>query len=367
MVIRIIAAIAALLGILGSGFYYLDASLTSQWNEKVLLFVPFLAVFSFPMVMALRSRGLRPVFRIVAAEAAYFSMAILSFLFIFTLLRDVTAIYGGYHFTSQTVVLVSILAHLAGTAFAAAGPYQRKVELTYEDLPTELQGFKIAQISDLHLGFWIRAGYARRMVEKINSWNPDLVVLTGDIGDGSIDELRGPLAELRNLKAREGLFYVPGNHEFYWNVDEWIAALSGLGIRPLLNAGTLIQRGSSALWLAGISDPAADQVRHPLRPNLAAADLQAVESPTAFKILLSHRPGYAAEAAQRGFRLQLSGHTHGGQFFPWTLVVRLFHRYCLGLYRRGAMYIYVSAGTGSWGPLLRFGTIPEVTEIILKR
>jgi predicted MPP superfamily phosphohydrolase len=195
------------------------------------------------------------------------------------------------------------------------------------------------------------------VARKVLGASPDLVAFTGDIGDGRAADLAGALDELRPLAAAAPVFYVPGNHEVYWNLDEWLASFRGAGMRVLLNRGERIGIRGEELFVGGITDPAC--AAHGLAPDLAGAAQGAAGA--SFRMLLSHRPDPADAAAAAGFDLQLSGHTHGGQFFPWTIVAALVHKYSLGLYRVGKMWVYVSAGTGSWGPPVRLGTRPEIT------
>jgi predicted MPP superfamily phosphohydrolase len=172
-----------------------------------------------------------------------------------------------------------------------------------------------------------------------------------------VEQLREEIGSLQELNKLAPVFYVPGNHEVYSNFHGWMEAFRSLGMRVLLNEGEKVRVRDAIMFVAGITDPACAMVD--LKPDLAKAGLGGGGAD--FRILLSHRPDPAEESSKAGFDLQLSGHTHGGQFFPWTLVVSAVHRYSLGLYRLGNMRIYVSPGTGSWGPRLRLGTRAEVT------
>jgi predicted MPP superfamily phosphohydrolase len=169
---------------------------------------------------------------------------------------------------------------------------------------------------------------------------------------------------LGRLIPKGKIYYVPGNHEYYWSFDQVIPELKRLGIRVLLNQGELLSHNETPIWVGGVTDPAAESSGGEA-PNVNQA-AQGSES-AKFKLFLSHRPDYAPLASKVGFNLQLSGHTHGGQFFPWTYVGKLFHRFYIGLMKFESMWIYVSPGTGTWGPPIRIGTTPEVTCIQLVR
>jgi uncharacterized protein len=162
--------------------------------------------------------------------------------------------------------------------------------------------------------------------------------------------LEKDLAPLAGLQAKAGIFFVTGNHEYYWNALEWIAAFQRLGARVLLNEHIRLQRAGGEIILAGVTDLTAGR----MLPSHASNPQKAIEgAPTgAVKILLAHNPDTYKTAHALGYALQLSGHTHGGQFFPWSLIVKLVHPYCKGLYRHKGMWLYVNRGTGYWGPPL---------------
>jgi predicted MPP superfamily phosphohydrolase len=172
-----------------------------------------------------------------------------------------------------------------------------------------------------------------------------------------------PLLEpLRKISPRYGKFYVPGNHEYYWAGEAWIRAFQELGFQVLPNKHAVVPVGDARLVLAGVTDPAAADAGGEA-PDLSKALTGANGFP---RILLAHRPDFAEPAEKAGFQLQLSGHTHGGQFFPWILIIGLFHRYAQGLHRVGKMWLYVSRGTGYWGPPVRLGARPEVAILVLR-
>jgi predicted MPP superfamily phosphohydrolase len=244
-------------------------------------------------------------------------------------------------------------------------PRVRSVDVPIDGLPQEWNGFRIAQISDLHAGHGIRRDFIQGVVDTVNGLGPDIVALTGDMVDGRPEDLRADLEPLRELAARDGVFYVTGNHEYYWGATDWIAEMKRLGAVPLLNTHTILARGDRKLVVAGVPDFTA---RHfpggtPSDPKAALAGAPS----GAVRLLLAHQPKTAPAAAEAGFDLQLSGHTHGGQFIPWTFIIRFFHPFWRGLGRCRKMWIYVSRGTGFWGPPLRLGAPSEITLLRLVR
>jgi len=255
-------------------------------------------------------------------------------------------------------LVVAFFLTLLGAFRALRGPRVKRVAVSIPGLPQSLRGLKIAQISDLHIGPTIRRSYVTHVVEMVASLAPDLTVLTGDIVDGGVKELEAHSEPLSKLGPKGSVFFSPGNHDYYSGFYEWQPALEQLGMKVLLNRGELVKFGTGSVWVAGVTDPVASQ-----KPDAIAASLGGEKAD--FRLLLSHRPELAEAAEKAGFHLQLSGHTHGGQFFPWTYVAKRFHEFYLGLMKQGTMWVYVSPGTGSWGPPIRLGTTPEVTLVTL--
>lgn len=251
-----------------------------------------------------------------------------------------------------------------GFAETIVGPKLSEVEVPIPNLPDGLVGFKIAQISDLHVGPTIRRDYVEKVVQKVNSAEPHIIAVTGDLADGHPTHLQNHFLPLKQLKAELGTYYVTGNHEYYWNVESWLNAVKDLGFIPLLNENKIIQHQSSKILIAGITDSMGEQfdsshksdIRKALPPESGMGD-------QVLKILLAHRPNACYEAEPLGFDLQLSGHTHAGQFFPWSLFLPLVYRYYKGLNRHGKMWLYVNSGTGYWGPPNRFLIPSEITLI----
>ncbi|RZL93500.1 MAG: metallophosphoesterase, partial [Variovorax sp.] len=237
-----------------------------------------------------------------------------------------------------------------------------------------LQGFTIAQLSDIHVGPTIKGGYIHRIVEAVNKLGADVVAITGDLVDGSVAELRDHIAPLGGLRARHGTYVVTGNHEYYAGAPAWIAELRRIGLRVLLNEHVVLRQDtpgrstgdSEALVLAGVTDYTAGHFDAAQASDPEGA-LAGAPTGSTTRVLLAHQPRSAPAAAEAGYQLQLSGHTHGGQFFPWNLFVPLQQPFTAGLHRLKDMWVYVSRGTGYWGPPKRFGAPSEITLLRLVR
>jgi len=363
--------------VLGAAFAYLVWRLTYAPWQCFALAVPFVLVWMVPAVYWARDREKHGPLDDWMQRASYLSMAWLSFLFVFSLARDALlllaaaspAMSGVHEFLGGGVLLVyaaSLLALLIGALAARRGPHVRHVDIAVEGLVPELEGFRIAQISDLHVGLNIRRRYVERVVEKAQALAPDLVALTGDIVDKPIAHIEHDVAPLAALAPGGRAFFVLGNHDCYCGAEPWMAHFRSMGIRVLANSHEAVSKGGATLVVGGVVDPAARLYDRSLAPSPDAA--AAGSPPGDFRLLLAHNPKLAPLAAAAGWDLQLSGHTHAGQFFPWTLVIHLFHTpHVAGLSREGKMWVYVSAGTGTWGPPVRMGTEPELTLIRLVR
>jgi uncharacterized protein len=254
-----------------------------------------------------------------------------------------------------------------GLVRALARPTVVDVTVPVAGLPPALEGFRIAQISDVHIGPTIKRGFIEAVVETVNALEADLVAVTGDLVDGSVEQLREHAAPLAGLRARHGAWFVTGNHEYYSGALPWIAECERLGMKALVNAHQVIEHDGEKIVVGGVSDYTAASIlpEHASDPKKAMAGAPA---DAAFKLLLAHQPRSAYEAEKAGFDLQLSGHTHGGQFFPGTLLVRLVQPFVEGLHRLGSMWVYTNRGTGYWGPPVRTTKAPsEVTNIRLVR
>jgi hypothetical protein len=251
-----------------------------------------------------------------------------------------------------------------GLKRALTGPRVVKVDVPCPHLPQGLEGFKIVQISDLHIGPMVRHGYVEEVVRQAMALEADLIAVTGDLADGTAEVLARQVDPLSGLKAPFGVYFITGNHEYYWGVTAWLKKAGELGFIPLVNENRIVNVKGAKLLVAGVTDLTA---KHFL-PEHQHDTPKALASPEKadFTLLFDHRPSRAAEAEALGVDLQLSGHTHGGQFFPFSLLVRFFYRYHRGLNRHGRMWIYTSPGTGYWGPPHRFLVPAEVTLLCLR-
>jgi len=251
-----------------------------------------------------------------------------------------------------------------GTVSALGPPNVLHIPVRLRRLDPALSGFRIAVVSDIHLGPLAGRSHTERIVRMINESSPDLVAIVGDLVDGTVAEL-GPAAEpLQDLDSREGAFFVTGNHEYF--VDDpfsWLRELERLGVQPLRNENTVIRRGAAAFDLAGVNDIAGTSRADPPDFDRALAGRDA-SRPT---VLLAHQPVQVATAAEYGVDLQLSGHTHGGQMWPFHYVVRAVQPSLAGLSAVGDTQLYVSRGAGFWGPPVRVGAPPDISVISLEQ
>jgi predicted MPP superfamily phosphohydrolase len=253
-----------------------------------------------------------------------------------------------------------------GVGQAIRVPRVRDVTIIIPNLSPAFEGYTLVQLTDLHISRLFPAAWTRALVEATNRLGVDLIVVTGDVIDGSVARRRAGVAPLRDLSARDGVYLIPGNHEYLSGYDAWMAHLGSLGMRVLANAHAVMTRGGDQLVLAGVTDKSARAVHRPL-PDLDAAIAGAPAG--APIILLDHEPGMARQAAERGIALQLSGHTHGGMIVGLDrLVARGNGGFVSGRYAVGGMTLYVNNGTGIWpGFALRLGKPSELTRLTLRR
>ncbi len=299
-------------------------------------------------------------------RGAHVAMGFFSLLLLIVLVRDI-AIVSFLAFgiltplPSETTALLALgtttFLFVLGVLFAAFGPFVKTIAIDTPDARPGVAPLRIVQISDLHVGTWIGRRYVERVVRRIEAAGPlDLLVFTGDIGDGDPKQHAQSLEPFRRLKPRLGSFSVTGNHEGYWGAVAWNSVLEDLGFRILRNQGIEINdpQGRS-FTIHGVDDA---------RPDLESA-LRNLKS-DCFSLLLIHQPDLAQAATQRGVSLVLAGHTHAGQFAPWSLVIRFVHRYARGRYQVGPSVVYVNSGTGYWGPPLRLGSQSEISRFEIR-
>ena len=318
-------------------------------------------------------------------------MGLFSSLFVLTALRDVLLLAAWAvdalgmalplaslrTLSAEATPMLALAVTALGFLNARRTPAVVRVDVPIAGLPAALNGFTLAQISDVHVGPTIKRAYLQRIVAKVNTLGADVVAITGDLVDGKVSELAAHVAPLVGLQSRHGTFFVTGNHEYYSGAHDWIAELRRLGLTVLMNEHVVLYHGKglavdaqedsqtvAPLVLAGVADYTAHHfdASHRSDPVLA---LQGAPAHALVRVLLAHQPRSAAAAAQAGFDLQLSGHTHGGQFWPWNLFVPLQQPFTAGLNRLHKLWVYTSRGTGYWGPPKRFGAPSEITALRL--
>jgi uncharacterized protein len=307
------------------------------------------------------------------------TMGLFSSLLVVTLVRDLTmglllvvnTLLPGtislerWHIdTAIAVPMLALLSTAVGFINARRRAKVVTVEVPIADLPAALDGLTIVQISDIHVGPTIKHPYVQAIVDEVNRLKPDLVAITGDIVDGSVAQLTEHTRPLSRIHARYGAYLVTGNHEYYSGADEWVAEFRRLGLKVLLNEHVVLEHNGAPFVVAGVTDYSTAHLNGIHRSNPAAA-LENVSEQIRVKVLLAHQPRTALAAADLGYTLQLSGHTHGGQFFPWNFFVRLQQPFTAGLARINDLWIYTSRGTGYWGPPKRLGAPSEITCIRL--
>ena len=346
----------------------------------VLLVLPFLPIF-------MRFNAVEGTAVDVAAWIGYLSFGFMTLLFALMVTKDLAVLLVAlaqktYHLIGnvadsaseqvdpqrRNLITNSLNLGLLGVTGALTGygmfqamrrPDIVEIKVPIRNLPDDLVGFRIAQITDLHVSHTIKRPFVQTVVDTVNEIKPDLVALTGDLVDGSVRQLKDDVAPLADLNAPYGLFFVTGNHDYYSGVQPWIEEIQRLGFTVLLNEHRLIERGEGRLLLAGVTDYSGG--RH--MPGHASDPHKAIDSASDHhaKILLAHQPKNIFEAARAGYDYVISGHTHGGQYFPYHFLAAMAQPYISGFHQHGQTRIYVSRGTGYWGPQIRLGARSEIT------
>ena len=355
-----------------------------SWGVLVTLFI----LFFFPIVMRFNRVGGAWIDAI--AWIGYLSFGFITLLFAMLVTKDlillvvagikksvliVSRIIDSGQTAVQTVdperrrlLINSINAGILGVTAALTGygmfealrdPAVVEVNIPIKNLPPDLDGFRIIQITDLHVSQTLKRPFVQSVVDKVNGLKPDLITLTGDLVDGSVGELGDDVAPLADLKAPYGCYFITGNHEYYSGVQQWVAEVARLGFTVLLNEHRVIERGEGRLLLAGVTDYSGGQSagNHLSDPQGASAGAPACHA----RVLLAHQPRSIFAAAEAGYHYVISGHTHGGQYFPYHFLAALAQPYLSGLHWHGNTRIYVSRGTGYWGPQIRIGAPSEIT------
>jgi hypothetical protein len=309
----------------------------------------------------------RPALADRISWAGSLTMGLFSSVLVLTVLRDLLRIVvNAPSFATPTAMAVpatACLVTLIGFINARRVARVVRIDIPLARLPPALVGFTIAQISDIHVGATIKGDYVTAIVDRVNSLGADLIAITGDVVDGSVAHLSPHTAPLAKLAAHHGTYVVTGNHEYYSGALAWMEEFKRLGLHGLMNEHVVIEHDGARLILAGVTDYSAHAFDPAQRSNPRAA---VAGSPAELpKVLLAHQPRSAAAAEAAGFDLQLSDHTHGGQFWPWNLLVSLQQPFTADLHRLGRLWVYTSRGTGYWGPPNRFGAPSEISLLRL--
>lgn len=380
-------AIAAL--VLGGVHYYfyrrlvLAPSLPGPWRKAAAIAVITLAL-SFPLSF-FASRVLDIAVARVLVYPIYVWLGMM--LMLFTLLVGIDLLYGiarlgariaGHHGLvadpGRRLFLARTIAGAAtGTVLIATGAalwqglarlVVKRVEVVLPKLPAALDGFRIAQLTDIHLGTMRGGDWFDSVVGRTNELGADLIAITGDLADARPEQIPREVATLGQLTAPQGVFFVTGNHEYFIDLEGWLRTIAGLNIRVLRNECVTIDRNGAAFDLAGVDDQAGRRFAPGHGTDLPKA--MRSRDPARASVLLAHQPKAIEEASQHDVGLVLSGHTHGGQIWPWNYLVYLQQPYVRGLHDHKGTQIYISEGTGFWGPPMRLGSTAEITLITLR-
>lgn len=358
--------------------YYLWARLVRdpQWPlavQRSLLLLLVVAAFLIPVGLVIGWFTSSPVGRAVA-WAGYTWLGTMFLLLVGTAVSELFRLANAVTDLGRREVLLRGISLGVGLACASASAYGvkralrpvevKEVDISLSRLPSAANGLTIAQLTDVHIGPTIRREFIEDIVSKTNALQPDIIALTGDMVDGSVEHLREHFEPFANLRARYGVYFVTGNHEYYSGADAWIAEIQRLGIRVLRNERVEVGPEGGTIDLVGIDDWTA----HNFGPHHGADLPRALSGRDSSRlcVLLAHNPMAGKEAIENGIDLQISGHTHGGQIWPFNRVVQLVNKWVVGLYLEGATQIYVSPGTGYWGPPMRLGTKAEITKFVLR-
>ena len=345
-------------------------------SVKVLIAAVLLVASQYHYISRLSSGSVfAPEFPRILVIAFNFALATMLLLAVFQIALDIGSALLAL-FKWQFPVVPSAVRYgmgIVAICLSAFGVYQairvpplREVEVTIPGLPQAFDGYRLVQLTDLHISRLFTGDWAREVVERTNKLDADLIVMTGDLIDGGVEHRRADVQPIEELKARDGVYAIPGNHEYFFDYEEWMREYKRLNLSTLLNGHVLIRRGEAAIAVAGVTDRSAARFGA-LKPDVRAA-IAGVPEKTRI-ILLDHQPMFAPQAAEMGVALQLSGHTHGGMVIGLErLVARANNGFVSGLYKVGGMQLYVNNGTGLWpGFALRLGTLPELTRITLRR
>lgn len=386
-VMRLFAFLGVVVTILGSVHWYLwrrllvDTALPDSWQVRVGWLMVALALSIPAALLTTRAIPPGPASPLLRLPLTWLGLMFLLLLAVLGAeVPRVVAALGrlatsgdGLADPARRVFLARLLAGAAafgafglGTvslATAAAGPTLKRLTVPLEGWPAAWEGMTIVQLSDVHVGHTLGRAFLDDLVARVNALEPDVIAITGDLVDGTVTHLGPAVAALGDLRARHGVYFVTGNHEYYAGVEPWLTFLTDIGIRVLRNERVALTKAGESVDLAGVDDLHGSDFGPGHGTDLPKA--LADRDPQRPVILLAHQPRVVTAAAAHGVSLQLSGHTHGGQLFPFNFLVRLQQPYVSGLHRHGATWIYVSRGTGFWGPPMRLAAPAEITHLTL--
>ncbi|HEY4180491.1 MAG TPA: metallophosphoesterase [Kofleriaceae bacterium] len=344
----------------------------------------FFALLVAPLIIVnLMKLGAPPTLGGVLAWPTYIGQALLMLMFAALLVSDVVRliVWLARRATKQApmdlsrrqalaritggVVTTAVVAHVGYGVTRALGDADIvDVPITLAKLPKGLDGFTIVQVTDVHVGGTIGKEFIDELAARTMATKPDLIALTGDFIDGQVEDLSPHMEAFKTLAAPHGVYFTTGNHEYYSGVDPWLTWWRSIGVRVLRNERVSIEKNGGAFDLAGVDDHSAD--KYPGHGMDLAKALDGRDASRAL-VLMAHQPRQVHAAARYGVDLQISGHTHGGQVWPWHYIVALQQGGLVaGRYQIGDTQLYVSRGAGYWGPPVRVGAPPEITRYILR-
>lgn len=344
---------------------------TSSIQMKIILWVLhtflFSLVFMGPFSARIKFIKTKSLHRFIQFTS-YTLLGMYLILLFILLVKDLILYFGhfsdyGWQLTVGALGL-ALLFTFIGFFTSQKKPCVKEVEIKIDRLPSKFKGLKIVQLSDVHVSGTIKKPFVEKIVKMTNDLNPDLIALTGDFVDGFPSDLKDEMTPFLELKSKHGVYFCPGNHDYYWGFEEWMNEYRKLNFQVLLNESREIKVEDQKILIGGVHDLASNRIdkNFVCDPDLAFKNADNDE----FKILLAHQPKSVHLIKKSSIDLVLSGHTHAGQFFPGSLLIFLFQPYVKGLHKIKNLFLYINQGTGYWGPPNRFGTYSEITLITLK-